>query len=255
MPHCHWIDGSLVDLDAVSRRCAAERRRRGAGGRAPVLAVDATQSLGALPMDVSALDVDFAAASVHKWLLGPYGCSLAYVHPDHHGALAMVHDEHALAGGTSDDVLRFDAKSSRPYGADLAPGARGFDGGGRPNPVILPMVEAALDQVLEWSVDRVAATLAALTAPAVARLGRHRDLRVARARAPGLFGVRPRGLDGRDADAWAEAAAAALKARKILVTGRFGAVRVGAYLYNTPADLDALCGALEAFAEAWAPGT
>lgn len=41
--------------------------------------LDAIQSLGALPMDVQALDVDFVAADGHKWMLGPEGLAILYV--------------------------------------------------------------------------------------------------------------------------------------------------------------------------------
>jgi selenocysteine lyase/cysteine desulfurase len=40
VPHCHWTDGGLIDLEAIGAAC----RRVGA-----VLCVDATQSVGALP--------------------------------------------------------------------------------------------------------------------------------------------------------------------------------------------------------------
>jgi selenocysteine lyase/cysteine desulfurase len=44
LPHCHWTDGSLIDLEAVGRRC----REVGAA-----LVVDLTQSIAALPFDVT----------------------------------------------------------------------------------------------------------------------------------------------------------------------------------------------------------
>ncbi|MBK6430944.1 aminotransferase class V-fold PLP-dependent enzyme [Candidatus Amarolinea dominans] len=44
--------------------------------------VDATQSLGAIPVDVTALGVDFYACSGQKWLCGPEGVGALYVHPD-----------------------------------------------------------------------------------------------------------------------------------------------------------------------------
>ncbi|MFZ2422508.1 MAG: aminotransferase class V-fold PLP-dependent enzyme, partial [Anaerolineae bacterium] len=44
--------------------------------------VDAAQSLGAIPVDVTALGVDFYACSGQKWLCGPEGAGALYVHPD-----------------------------------------------------------------------------------------------------------------------------------------------------------------------------
>ena len=42
-------------------------------------------------------------------------------------------------------------------------GAKRFDAGGRPNPVLLPMVATALKQVLEWSPERISERLEMLT--------------------------------------------------------------------------------------------
>ncbi|MFB6297877.1 MAG: aminotransferase class V-fold PLP-dependent enzyme [Salinirussus sp.] len=41
--------------------------------------VDAVQSPGQMPVDVSEWGADFVAASGHKWLLGPWGAGLLYV--------------------------------------------------------------------------------------------------------------------------------------------------------------------------------
>lgn len=43
--------------------------------------VDATQSLGAFPLDVGTLGIDFAMASTYKWLLGGYGLAVMYIAP------------------------------------------------------------------------------------------------------------------------------------------------------------------------------
>ena len=50
VPHCHWIDGGLLDLAAIGARC------RDVGS---ALVVDATQSLGALPLDLAAVRPDY----------------------------------------------------------------------------------------------------------------------------------------------------------------------------------------------------
>jgi cysteine desulfurase / selenocysteine lyase len=43
------------------------------------LAVDAVQGLGSVPFDVRALDVDYAAAGSHKWLLGSDGAGVLFI--------------------------------------------------------------------------------------------------------------------------------------------------------------------------------
>jgi len=44
-----------------------------------LFAVDGAQALGAMPMDVKALGIDFYTASGHKWILGPKRTGLLYV--------------------------------------------------------------------------------------------------------------------------------------------------------------------------------
>ena len=44
--------------------------------------VDAIQSLGALPMDVTSIHADFVVADGHKWMLGPEGLALFYCRAD-----------------------------------------------------------------------------------------------------------------------------------------------------------------------------
>ncbi|MEM7025952.1 MAG: aminotransferase class V-fold PLP-dependent enzyme, partial [Pseudomonadota bacterium] len=63
LPHCHWTDGSLIDLVTVAKSC----REVGSA-----LVLDVTQSLGALPLDLAAIDPDYVACAGYKWLLGPY---------------------------------------------------------------------------------------------------------------------------------------------------------------------------------------
>ncbi|MDX1626841.1 MAG: aminotransferase class V-fold PLP-dependent enzyme, partial [Wenzhouxiangellaceae bacterium] len=64
--------GTRLDLERIGRAC----RNHGA-----LLAVDAIQHLGAVPLDVSALPVDFVVAGSHKWLLAPEGLAVFWSSP------------------------------------------------------------------------------------------------------------------------------------------------------------------------------
>src|ERR1035441_904832 len=80
LPHVHWTSGGRLDLVRIGEAC----RNLGAA-----LALDLTQSLGALPFSVgslkndlqNAVQPDFAVAASYKWLLGPYSAGLLYVAP------------------------------------------------------------------------------------------------------------------------------------------------------------------------------
>src|SRR4051794_24062733 len=65
-----FATGFRNDIDGVGRIC----KERGI-----FLVVDGIQSLGALPFDVQAANVDFLAAGSQKWLIGPIGGGFLYV--------------------------------------------------------------------------------------------------------------------------------------------------------------------------------
>lgn len=70
--HASNVSGTLQDAAAVGDLC----RRRGL-----LFLLDAAQTVGSLPLDVSALGVHLLAAPGHKGLLGPQGTGLLYVAP------------------------------------------------------------------------------------------------------------------------------------------------------------------------------
>ncbi|HTU84386.1 MAG TPA: aminotransferase class V-fold PLP-dependent enzyme [Solirubrobacteraceae bacterium] len=67
--HVSWVGGEIADVPAL------------VATGVPVL-LDAAQALGAVPVNVCELGVDFYAASGQKWLCGPEGSGCLYVRPD-----------------------------------------------------------------------------------------------------------------------------------------------------------------------------
>jgi selenocysteine lyase/cysteine desulfurase len=65
-----FASGFAADLPAIGGLCRKQE---------VVLAVDAIQSLGVLPLDVRAAGIQLLAAGGHKWLCGPLGSGLLYV--------------------------------------------------------------------------------------------------------------------------------------------------------------------------------
>ena len=147
IPNCHWTDGSLLDLVRTGERA----REVGA-----VLVVDATQSLGAYPLDVSLVRPDFLVCAAYKWLLGPYSIGYLYVGEAYREGTPIEHNWISREG--SEDFARL-VKYTDAYG----PGARRYDVGERSNFVLLPMAIEALRQILAWGVENIAVTLRELT--------------------------------------------------------------------------------------------
>jgi selenocysteine lyase/cysteine desulfurase len=134
VPQCHWTDGSIVDLVAVG----AAAREVGAA-----LVVDATQSFGAVPFDVAAVQPDFLVTAGYKWLLGPYSLGYLYVAPHRRDGVPLEHNWITRAGSE-------DFAALVDYRDEPAPGARRYDVGERSNFVLVPMALAALEQILAW---------------------------------------------------------------------------------------------------------
>ena len=72
LSHVEYGTGQTYDL----ARLADAAHAHGA-----LVVVDATQSAGQVPIDVSATGVDAVACSTYKWLCGPFGSGLMYVAP------------------------------------------------------------------------------------------------------------------------------------------------------------------------------
>jgi selenocysteine lyase/cysteine desulfurase len=219
VPSVHWVDGTVVDLARVARRT----REIGA-----LLVVDATQSLGAMPLDLAAVRPDYLVAAGYKWLLGPLGTSYLYVAPERRDGRPLEENWANRAGAEAfEDVA--------PRDAAYRPGARRFDAGQRSNFVLVPMAIAALEQVLDWGVPDVAATLEPVTARVEeqARAMGH-DPVPARLRAPHMLGI---GLPAGMAKRWA--------AKDVHVEILGSVMRVSPHLHVTDEDLERLFEALK----------
>jgi len=223
VPNVHWTDGSVVDLVAVGEAA----RRVGAA-----LVVDATQSLGAMPLDVAAVRPDFLVAAGYKWLLGPYSLGYLWAAPSRREG-APLEQGWIVREGAEDFARLVD------YTDRFQPGARRYDVGERSNFVLVPMALAALDQLVAWGVDEVASALRVLTDD-IARRAEHRGLvpTPARVRSPHLLGIRlPDGVP--------DGLTAALASRRVFVSVRGDAIRVSPHLYNDAGDVDRLFAVLD----------
>ena len=155
LPPCHWACGGTLDLIRIGEVC----RTVGAA-----LAIDGTQYIGAVPLAVGAIQPDFVAASVHKWLLSPYGASVVYVAPQHHAVWQPLEQHDRNRQGADDvDTLPMDQALEVGYPTAFYGGARRFDSGGRPHYCLMPMIRRAFELVLELGVARVAKRLEGIT--------------------------------------------------------------------------------------------
>ncbi|MDZ7769250.1 MAG: aminotransferase class V-fold PLP-dependent enzyme [Woeseiaceae bacterium] len=147
VPNCHWTDGSLIDLV----RIGGALRDVGAA-----LVVDATQSLGAYPLNVADIKPDFLVAATYKWLLGPYSLGFLYAGEKHRSGKRIEHNWIRRSGSENFGGLV-------EYKSSFQPGARRYDMGERSNFALLPMALAAMRQILDWKCRSVAETIGELS--------------------------------------------------------------------------------------------
>jgi selenocysteine lyase/cysteine desulfurase len=232
LPQVQWCDGEAIDLERVGRLC----RARGAH-----LVVDATQSLGAVPFDVQRIEnLAFVAASSHKWLMGPYGVCMLYVASRFWScddAEPLEQHEHNRQGADGKTCLPY------PYEKKFKKGARAFDSGGRPNPVLLPMALEGVNVVLKWEPRRVLFTIRSLLKPLVMMISESCNNRL---RIPSSY-HHFFGISCKDDVTWADRCSSYLKANGFIVPSRFGSLRVSPHVYNTPDQIKRLARLISRF--------
>lgn len=73
LSHVFWNTGQVLPLDKIAEVCRNNHS---------LLLIDAAQSAGLLPLNLTELGVDFYAFTGHKWLCGPAGAGGLYVRPE-----------------------------------------------------------------------------------------------------------------------------------------------------------------------------
>lgn len=219
----HWTDGTRFDLDAIGRRA----REVGAA-----LVVDGTQSVGALPFDVQETQPDALVCAGYKWLLGPYSVGVAWYGPRYDDGIPL--EETWIAREGSEDF-----RGLVDYQDAYQAGAVRYDVGERSNFILVPMLVAALELLLDWGVSNIQAYCGALTRGLI---GEARELGFAVEdddwRGSHILGLRA--PPGRELARLQPE----LARRNVYVSLRGSAMRVSPNVYNDPGDIAALREAL-----------
>ena len=216
LPPCHWADGTRLDLVAIGERC----RKIGAA-----FCIDATQTAGAMPMDMDEIQPDFMVASAYKWLLCPYTLAFLYVAPHRQNGTPLEQHRWNMADVQAE-------ATEVEYPKEFADGAGRFDMGERNNFINMPMAVASLEQLTAWTPVAIQDTLRGLTNLA-AELARERDWKVVpdENRVGHFLGVRPTSQPPSDIGAQ-------MKAKGFHISLRGGnSIRIAPYLFNDANDI------------------
>lgn len=224
LPQAHWADGTLFDLPAIGLRA----REVGAA-----FVIDGTQTVGAHPFDVHDIRPDAVLCAGYKWLLGPYGLSVAWLGPRFQDA-RPIEEPWMAREGSEDFAALVDYRDA--YRQD----ASRLDAGGHSTFILAPMLAAALELLGEWGVSTVAghcAPLTSRTAAGAAALGC--AVESDEGRCSNIVGLRlPPSWD-------MQRVQERLSAARVHVSRRGDGLRVAPHLYNDEADIDALLAVLD----------
>jgi cysteine desulfurase/selenocysteine lyase len=213
--------GFRSDLAGLAEYC----RPRGV-----YVATDAMQAVGALPVDVRALGVDFLACASHKWLLGPFGMGWFYCRKE------LVDELRPTEVGQGSVVQR---DSWLDYRFEFHPSAARFECGVL-NFEAAQGLQAALNLLNEVGRARIYQRISAVTDQLMDGL-QARGYQVVSSRlAAERSGIVSFRHDRHDSASVRER----LHAANVIVSLREGMVRASPHFYNTPDDVDRLLEAL-----------
>jgi cysteine desulfurase/selenocysteine lyase len=233
--------GTVNDVADVVRRAKAV---------GALTLVDAAQSVPNQPVDVTALGVDFLAFTGHK-LLGPTGVGVLWGRGELLEAMPPF-----LGGGSMIEIVTMS-------GSTYAPPPERFEAG---TPVISQAIglAAACDYLSAVGLDRIAAHEAALTARLLEGLRRIDGVRIIGPDSTELRGSAVSfvvaGVHPHDVGQTLDDIGIAVRVGHHCaapVCSRYGVpatTRASSYLYNTPAEIDALLDGIEHVKSFWGNG-
>lgn len=213
-----FASGYRVDLAALGKAC----KEKGV-----LFCVDAIQALGAFPIDVKAMNIDFLSCGGHKWLCGPEGCGFFYCNQALIGHLKPV---------TAGYMAMKDPFDFGNYRFEFVDTARRFDTGGY-NLAGVYGLGAAIDMWLSVGVEQVSNRILALTDRLVEGL-RSKGYRIVSARRPAeASGIVAFTSEVHDHLALQQHLQ---NEHRIVIAVREGRLRASPHAYNTLEEIDQL---------------
>jgi selenocysteine lyase/cysteine desulfurase len=213
--HCHWVDGTRFDLEAIIRRA----REVGAA-----VILDATQSIGAYPFDLVRYPVDAVFAAGYKWMFGAYGLGMAYYGPRWDAGIPI---EENWINKPGSDIF----ENLLDYPSEDKPLAFKYNMGEQSQFIAVPMLVHSLSQLMEWGVESIQDYAQSILNPLLPILEQKGIwIEAPEYRSNHLFGLVP-------TSPLTDAIKKRLWDQKIYVSYRADRIRVSTHVYNTTDDL------------------
>ncbi len=217
-----YASGFRTDLATLGEYCQS---------KGVFLSVDAIQSLGAFPIDVKAMNIDFLAADGHKWLCAPEGAGIFYVRKELQGHLRPT---------TIGWMSMKNPNNFGKYQFEFAESAKRYDSGSY-NLAGVYGLGGAVELVHQIGVENIAQRVIHLTERLTTGL-RDKGYRVISSRHPSeASGIVAFISDIHDH----EKIQRHLQAEhRIVIAVRSGRLRASPHFYNSEREIDQLIGAL-----------
>ena len=139
MAHLHWTDGTLFDLKKIRKKTKAHNA---------LLVIDGTQSIGALPFSVAAIQPDALIVGSYKWMMGPYSLGVAY-----YGA--AFDEGEPIEKNWINRLNSDDFTNLVNYQSLYRPKANRYSMGEQTNFILSPLLLAAIGQLKEWGIENI----------------------------------------------------------------------------------------------------
>jgi selenocysteine lyase/cysteine desulfurase len=222
-------NGALLDAARIAAACHAQ---------GVLLALDASQACGAVPIDVQALGADFLVSAGYKFLLGPFGTGFFWAKPEHMANMRPGPFYWMAAKGIGSNFADMNFADPKP-----APRGRRWDAAETANYFNHAALDASIEFVLQATPAAVRQHCHNLIEQLYERLPKDRC-------APASpLDPAQRGPYGCFAARTPEKTAALydrLRKQNIIVSLREGNIRVSPYLFNNERDVDRLISVITA---------
>jgi len=218
----HSFSGYAADLEGLGKVC----REHGV-----LFLVNASQALGARPLDVRSAPVDALVSAGFKWLCGPYGTGFCWLRRELLESLEY-NQVYWLSSMTAEDLGRPDLELELPAGAATG---RTYDIFGTANFFNFTAWTASVEYLLAKGIERIAAHDQELVDRLISGLDRDRYEVASPTSGPSrstLVFISHRDRTNN------EAVYQKLREEGVYVAFRLGLLRIGPHLYNTNADID-----------------
>jgi len=217
-----FASGFRTDLASLGEYCAS---------KGVLLCVDAIQSLGVLPIDAKAMNVDFLAADGHKWLCAPEGVGIFFVRKELQGHLRPT----SIGWMSMKNPFDFNR-----YEFEFADSARRYDSGSY-NLAGVFGLGGAIELIQEIGVEAIAKRVLELT-ERLAEGVRRKGYRVVSSRVPSeASGIVAFFSDLHEPEPIRRHLQ---DEHRIVIAVRSGRLRASPHFYNTQREIDQLIEAL-----------